>query len=520
MRGAAVLLSIAWLAIGVPGVSAADQPLIEAARRGDLPSVRLLLAKSDVNATDVNGSTALHVAVEGNGIEIAQLLIAAGANTKAISRYGVAPLLLAATKGNARMIEQLLEAGADANTSSPEGQTALMNASATGIADAVTLLIRHGARVNAVETWKGQTALMWAASENNVAAVEALIKAGGDVRAKSKAGFTALLFAVRAGHGGAVKTLITAGANVNDTAADGTSAAGMAVVNAHYEVALMLLDRGANPNAPQPQGSILHAIAWMRRPGWNAQVDFTPPSPHIEAITLDVARSLLAHGANPNAQVQWKEIKYDRNNGVVKGPPNISVGRAFMTYVGATPLYLAARAADHELMRVLATAGGDPTIRTAQGVTPLMAAAGIGYWDAESPGPTSGALEVDRLEAVKVAIELGSDVNATADYDCPPLTGDPEWMLLNYPLNIADLPPGGDPRWNGATALHGAAMAKQPSIIRYLVEHGAKLDAKTRAGWTPLMVAKEVFVSNTRKEWPPSYALLKELMAQRGLNPQ
>jgi cytohesin len=294
----------------------------------------------------------------------------------------------------------------------------------------------------------------------------------------------------------------------------------VAVLNAHYDVALTLLDHAANANAPQPQGSILHQIAWLRRPGWNAQVDFTPPSPASEAITLEVARSLLAHGANPNAQVSWKEIKYDRNNGVVKGPPNIPVGRAFMTYVGATPFYLAARAGDFALMRVLADGGADPKIRTAQGVTPLMAAAGIGYWDAESPGPTSGAPEADRLAAVKLAVELGSDVNATADYPCPPLTGDPQWMLLNYPLNIGELPPGGDPRWNGSTALHGAAMSKQPSIIRYLVEQGARLDVKNRVGWTPLMVATEVFVSNTRKEWPPSLAVIKELMAAHGLHEQ
>ena len=87
---------------------------------------------------------------------------------------------------------------------------------------------------------------------------------------------------------------------------------------------------------------------------------------------------------------------------------------------------------------------------TVQNITPLMAAAGIGYWDGESPGPYAGCPESERLEAVKVALELGNDINAHADFGGPrPVSA--------AQLNINHMPPNalGDVRWSGATALHG-----------------------------------------------------------------
>jgi len=158
---------------------------------------------------------------------------------------------------------------------------------------------------------------------------------------------------------------------------------------------------------------------------------------------------------------------------------------------------------------------------TVQNITPLMAAAGIGYWDGESPGPYAGCPESERLEAVKVALELGNDINAHADFGEYPIEGDGQYLLLNYPLNINNMPPNalGDVRWSGATALHGAVVSGQISIVKYLIDGGAQVDAKTRLGWTPLMLAGGVFVSNTKKEFPEIAALLKKQMAARARMP-
>ena len=117
-------------------------------------------------------------------------------------------------------------------------------------------------------------------------------------------------------------------------------------------------------------------------------------------------------------------------------PPDIVVGRNYLSYVGATPFYLAARNGDVELMRLLAANGADPLIPTVQNVTPLMAASGLGSWEGESPGPLSGTTEAERLEAVKLAYELGGDVNAVTDFGDTPIVGDGVELLRRYPDNL------------------------------------------------------------------------------------
>lgn len=518
---------IGVLLLAVATLQAADVRLIEAVKAGDSKTVRSLLAlHANVNAAEADGFTALHWAAQRDNLEIADLLLRAGANVKAASQYNITPLSLACTNGDAQMIDRFLKAGADPNGTSEEGQTALMTAALTGKVDAIKLLVVHGAKVNVKEPWKGQTALMWAASEGNADAASLLIEFGAEVNATSNSGFTPLLFAVRNGHIDAAKVLLAHGAHVNDVAPDGTSALGMAAVNAYYELAMMLLDHGANPNAPDPRGSVLHTLAWLRRPGSSPSAGaglppVGPPIPQGKVDSLELAKALLAHGANPNVRIAWREIKYNRDFGQVKLPPDIPIGRKYISYVGATPFYIAAQGGDAEYMRVLAAGGADPTMATVQNITPLMAAAGLGYWDGESPGPYAGCPESERLEAVKLAIQLGNDINAHADFGDYPMEGDGRYLLLNYPLNINNMPPNalGDVRWSGSTALHGAVISGQTSIVKYLIDHGAQIDARTRLGWTPLMLAEGVFVSNTKKEFPEIAALLRKEMAARGLLP-
>jgi ankyrin repeat protein len=506
-------------------VCLAGSRLIDAVKSTDVTQVRSLLSQhADVSAADADGSTALHWAAQRDNLEIADLLLAAGANVKAATRYNITPLSLACVNGNAAMIEHLLKAGADPNGTSEEGQTALMTAALTGKADAVKVLLAAGANPNIKEAYKGQTALMWAASEGNAAAEAMLIEFGADVKAKSTAGFTPLLFAVRNDHIDAAKVLLDHGANVKDAAPDGTSALSMAIINAYFEMGGVLLDRGADPNAADPRGSALLALIWMRKPGADgaAAVGNTAkgtPVPEGNLSSLDLAKSLLKHGANPNIRVDWKESRFGKEGGTAKNPPSIDLGRHYLSYVGATPFYVAAKNGDAPLMRLLLDAGADPKITTKAGVTPLMVASGLDYWEGESPGPFTGVTEPERLEAVKLALEAGNDINAHADFGDYPMTGEVSYTLLYYPLNIDDLLDKGvgDPRWSGSTALIGAVVSGQPSIVQYLVDHGAQVDAKTKLGWTPLLVAEGVFFANAKKEFPPAAAILKKAMAERGL---
>ena len=263
---------------------AAAVPLVDAARAEDAAAVRALLEQQvDVNAAEVDGTTALHWAAYQGDVETARLLLAAGARTGVTNRYGVTPLALAAERGEARIVGALLEAGADPNATLPEGETVLMAAARAGDVDTLRLLLAHGADVAARESWRGQTALMWAAAQNHARAVHTLVELGARVDERSDAGWSALLFAVRAGQAGAVDALLAAGADVNDTIRPlsaeaeaapgrgvggpaGTSALVIAVTNGHFSLAKHLVERGADPNAAEQGWTALHQLSYTRRP--------------------------------------------------------------------------------------------------------------------------------------------------------------------------------------------------------------------------------------------------------------
>jgi ankyrin repeat protein len=481
--GNGTMASLASLAILVAAPS--EVRLVDAAQQKNQVVLRELLQQgADVNAPAPDGATALHWAAHWDDRETAELLIRAGANARAANRFGVTPLSLACTNGSARMIELLLNAGADPNTTLPEGETALMTAARTGKPEPVDVLLARGADVNAKENWRGQTALMWAAAEGHVAVVERLVEAGADLRARSGAGFTPLLFAVREGRADVVRALLKSGADVNDhlpagagrrrgdrpdqsANAAGPSALHLAVANAHLELAALLLEAGANPNAAGPGWTPLHSITWVRKPGTGSNPPAPPGSGKMNS--LDFVRKLAGHGADLNARMTRRT----------------TAGLSSLNMVGATPFLLAARTGDAELMRLLAELGADPLLANEDNTTPLMAAAGVGT---RSPGEDAGT-ESEALEAVKVALELGNDVNAV-DY-------------------------------RGETALHGAAYKHLPSVVEFLVENGAKIEIwnqKNEQGWTPLRIAEGVHRGMNFRSSPATAAVFRRIMTAAGVS--
>jgi ankyrin repeat protein len=469
----------------------------------------------DVDAAGPDGATALHWAVQANRVEIVELLLEADADAAVPTRHGITPLSIAALDGNPVLVERLLGAGADPNETSAEGQSALMLAALNGRPEAIATLLAAGADPNAVEPFKGQTALMWAAGEGNAVAIERLLAAGALLEARSTAGFTALLFAVRNAELDALDALIGAGADIDAVAPDGTSALNMAVVNAYYEVASTLLAAGANPNLPDPRGSPLHTLGWLRRPGATGTAAVggeadAPPRPVGRVTSLELAEQLLAAGANPNVRIDWQESRFNKGGGTARNPPGLELGRHLLTYNGATPFYVAAKNGDLALMRVLVAGGADASIGNRFGVTPLMVAAGLDTWEGETPGPHTGTPEEERLEAVKLCVELGNDVNASADFGDFQMQGETAYTLLYYPHNLDELVDlgVGDPRWDDSTALHGSILTNQPSITAYLIEQGADPAAENALGWTPLAMARGVFLANAEREFPAAEAVV------------
>jgi ankyrin repeat protein len=469
-------LAISLLAFGALA-HAADSLVANAAKKDDRAAVEsLIAAHKDVNAPQVDGTTALHWAAYVDDVELAQKLLDAGAKPGAVNRYGMTALAQACLNGDGRMVELLLQHGADANQALPGGETPLMTASRTGKADAVRALLAKGAVVDAKEV-RGQTAIVWAAAEGNVEAARELIKAGANFKIRLNSGMTPLLLAAREGKLEMVRLLLKAGADVNDTlqlppggrpggpkpGRAGQSALHIAAENAHYELASFLLDSGADPNAGGPGYTVLHAIPSTRKPSGG---DNDPaPDGSGNMTSLDLIKKLVAKGANINARMTKK----------------INFGLTDLKDIGATPFCLAALTADAELMRFFASLGADPKIPTADGATPLIVAAGLGT---RSPGEDAGS-DSEVVQAIAAAIELGNDPNVVDN--------------------------------NGETAMHGAAYKNVADAVRYLASHGANPDVwnqPNKHGWTPLTIAQGYRFGNFKPSPPTVEALLEVMKAQ------
>jgi len=463
------LLSLTSLAV------AADLRLVEAVRQGDRDAVRSLLSQAvDVNAPQGDGATALAWAAHRNDLDTADLLIQAGANANAANDYGVTPLSLACSNGNARMVEKLLAAGADTNAAQMSGETPLMTCSRSGNLEAVqAILARGGVDVNARETRRGQTALMWAVAAKHPEVAQALIARGADVHARSRVlgrynhfrieyygkdvhyateagGFTPLLFAARVGDLDTARVLLAAGANVNDRTAEDGSALVVATASGHEQLAQFLLENGANPNVADALGvTALHWALQEGLQGLSGSGDGPTDRFWYRSNMPELVKSLLSHGADPNARIQkefhpYSDPLYGHNMG--NNLPQVSI-------VGATPFLLAAAAADTSSMRALVEGRANPLLATAEGTTPLLVAAGLGR---ETVSLSAEKREAFR-EAARIALRLGGDIRAVG---------------------------GG-----GRTVLHGAALLGDPEMLKFLVEQGADIEAKDKYGQTPLTIA-------------------------------
>jgi mono/diheme cytochrome c family protein len=152
--------------------------------------------------------------------------------------------------------------------------------------------------------------------------------------------------------------------------------------------------------------------------------------------------------------------------------------------IGATPFLMAAKSADVPLMRVLLDLGANPALKSADGDSAVMVAAGLGvYGPGESPGTHDEA-----LEAVKLAYEAGGGT-----------------------VNDVDK--------NGETALHGAVYrGGAVPVLAFLIEKGARLDVENSTKWSPLFAAEGVvYASSGIRRYPEAAALLRAAMVARGI---
>ena len=508
-----LLVSLFALVVTSPvlwGQVATDNPVVAAARDGDVRAVRALIAKgAKVNDPAKDQSTALLWAAYHSDLEMTRALLAAGAKVDAPNKYGITPLIQASRTGDAPIVSALVRAGAKATLASPQGETPLMAASKSGNIQAVKMLLEAGAEPSALTAFQQETALMWAAAEGHDAVIQALLDAKADPNTKARVtslqerkhadhptgGLTALMYAVRNGHEAAVKTLIKGGADPKATNGDGVTALALAVVNDRFDLAATLIELGADVN----DGSLYFAVDMhdattdMRaRDGSRLRAD---NDNKINALQL--MKLMLDKGADPN-----------KNFAGQLHSTSLCCGEE----VNASPFFRAAVASDVEALKLMIARGAQLELSPVEvkkegargggrgnanvGRTPIMVAlnGGRGAGLAAGPGfdrlgapPFREASNREPLDAVKVLLDAGANPNAKAP--------------------------------DGSTPLHMAVTAKQVPIIKALVAAGAKLDAVNRDNQTPLLLAEKPEPppppgnNNDARAWRPRRDSREEVIA-------
>ena len=509
-----------------------------AAFKDDVDMARVLIkAGANVKAeTRIDATTPLFMAARNGDAAMIDLLLYAGADAKSADKLGTTPLMMAAASGSADAVKVLLDHGADVNAKeSAHGQTALMFAAAMNRAAAMKVLLARGADANIAtkvmafngpkfdldgnmipDPAKGAankeaapkaeagkdnagpgkssapakdqaTAAKTSAKDATVAKAGGVGNGGAGAAGGGRAGrgggmgggfsrgasvtggMTALLFAARDGQMDAIRTLVENGANINEVSgSEKMTPLVMAIANGHLDIGKYLLDRGADPNMADEDGlAALYATIDVK---WAPHNWVPMPSTEQENTNyLDLMKDLLAHGANPNAQLTkklWFRTMFS--------------DQTWVDFVGATPFWRAAVSTDVAAMRLLKTAGADPNIRTKEGTTPLMVAAGLGWganYSVTSP-------DYSFLDAVKYCVEVGIDVNAVDS--------------------------------KGNTALHGVASRGDNDLIKYLVAHGARTDLVSKSGDTVADMANGW--REHSEPWPQTVALLEQLGSKNSHN--
>ena len=521
---------VAVLAVS-SGASAAEPTLLDAAERGDRAAVTRMLSKgADPNTPGPDGTTAVMYAASNGDAELVRTLIKAGANVKLKNQLGTTAITEAAIIGSAPVIDALLKAGADPNTKNPEGETPLMAVARSGNVDAARLLVEAHADVNATEAFGGQSALMWAAAQGQAEMVKFLASKGADLNARgvvrqwerkviteprpkdmNKGGFTPLLYAAREGCVDCARHLIAAGADPDLEDPERITPLNMALLNLHFEFAAFMIKAGADVNKWDLFGRspvyMAADVSTLPVKG-NGAMAVIPSEDSTTA--LDVARMLLEAGADPNIRLKrrppYRDVPQDRG------------GDAILMQ-GATALLRAARAGDAPFVELLLKHKALVDLPSKEGVTPLMAAAGVEFGDRVTRGRNRTTEGV--LATMKLLVDAGADVNARMVTERRAVVPEGASAAAEYGIRLRGRPsqvpsPYAVPH---QTALHGAAQRGFTPFVKFLAEHGADLQAKDANDRTPLDLAKGIGVPGVRQAagdpHPETVKLIESLIAAK-----
>ena len=235
--------------LGRMNITHSEDSFVERAKDGDLIVVaRFLDAGMAPDATNAEGKTALMAAAEGGRLQVAQLLVAKGADVNARDRkFSGTPLIWGALGGSSGVVKLLLEHGADpAAREGKSGMTALQTAAGRGELQSVQLLLDRGADVNEKDK-AGRTAVIAAAARGRAGVLKLLADKGADLSSVDAGGRTPLMWAARSGNAETVEVLLQHRADVNATDRKGNTAVTLARAGKHTAIESLLVKAGAAP---------------------------------------------------------------------------------------------------------------------------------------------------------------------------------------------------------------------------------------------------------------------------------
>jgi len=449
-------------------------------------------------AADTGNSALVNAAKQGDRAAV-QSILSGPAKQEIAATQGVAALIWAASHNDKEMVDLLLSAGVNPKAANEFGATALYAAADFDDPAVTKKLLAAGADPN-VALLSGETAVMAAAREGHAAVVKALLEAGADPNAKEKnGGQTALMWAIAGGYSAVTEELVRHKADVNARTKSGNTAL-MFAARGDLASTRTLLDAGADPNVAIPD--------------WGG-------TPLIIASTMGqaaIVEALLNKGANHQQR--------DNN--------------------GFTALHSAVRDSDYgedreQRARAVATAkvllahGADPNARLHQEKPTVRA---LNELEFEGATPLALAAEVNNLDAIKVLVDGGADPNIPTAKGTTPLilasgagtdvqrarSVDERSMAVEtarYLLDHgADVNAAGQFGW---TALHSAAYQGINDLIELLVSKGAKIDAMDTFRQTPLSISLSVLTKEAganRLQIPRRYRPeVAELLLKLGATP-
>ena len=424
-----------------------ESPVADAAMRADLDKVRVLLkGGADVNVAQGDGMTALHWSAENRSVEMAAMLIYAGANVESVTRIGgYTPLHLASRSGSAAIVQELLEAGADPTVaSSAGGATPLHFAASASSKGSAISLIDHGAEIDARESAWGQTPLMFAASLGRTEIVELLLNRGADVSVTTSSVYLpALQDADRAARQRRDKVLD--GFRAQNVSGSESWRPSPTEVQAAMESSRVDPEESADP---EEEGEDAYNEQ-IGVPGGNSYADLVGTMGGTTALIhavreghFETAEVLLDHGADINQPSAGDKT---------------------------TPLLSATINGYFDLALELLKRGADPRLASTAGTTPLFSAINT-RWAPKARYPQQEAhkqQQATHLEVMEALLRSGANPNARLTKHL--------WFMEYTFSHLGIDTSGATPFWRATHALDVPAM-------KLLVEYGADPGIPTTKG--------------------------------------